>query len=349
MGGYEVISPAPRGRWRALLAEDPDALPTQGPEAVDAMCARSLWRDASRLYTTDEGRSFVLPMARLGPAGPLAVEGSPRHGWGYGGVVAPGGVTRADLDIVARDLAAHRVLRRTIRPNPTQVEVWRSFTGMRRVASDAHVIDLAPGLDVVYKGFNRNARRNIKVAENAGVVTEIDRTGRLLDEFFDLYNMSRSRWAHQQHEPQWLARVRYGRQDPIKKWRLICSHLGPQCAVMIARVGTRPAAGGIILFGENTHFTRAAMDLDIAGPTRATDALEWEAVKEACATGARWYQMGHSSSPGVAAFKERFGAARIDYDEFVSERLPMTRINDTLRSVVKRIVRFDADATGPPA
>ena len=128
MGGYQVISPAPRGRWRALLAEDPDALPTQAPEAIDAMCARSWWRDASRLYTTGEGRAFVLPMVRLGPAGPLAMEASPRHGWGYGGVVAPGGVTLADLDIVARDLAAHRVLRRTMRPNPIQLEAWRGFT-----------------------------------------------------------------------------------------------------------------------------------------------------------------------------------------------------------------------------
>ena len=220
---------------------------------------------------------------------------------------------------------------------------------MKRVTSDAHIIDLAPGLDVVYKGFNRNAKRNIKIAEKAGVAVEIDRTGRLLDEFFDLYNLSRSRWAHQQHEPQWLARIRYGRQDPVKKWRLICDHLGPQCAVMIARVGTRPAAGGIILFGENAHFTRAAMDLEIAGPTRATDALEWEVIKEAVASGARWLHTGHSSSPGVSAFKERFGAVRVDYDEFVTERLPVTRLDKLLRSAVKRVVHFDADATGPPA
>ncbi len=118
---------------------------------------------------------------------------------------------------------------------------------------------------------------------------------------------------------------------------------------MIARVGTRPAAGGIMLFGQNAHFTRAAMDLEIAGPTRATDALEWESIKEACASGARWFQLGHSSSPGVAAFKERFGAVRVDYEEFVSERLPITRVDKMLRSAVKQIVRFDEDATGPPA
>ena len=91
------------------------------------------------------------------------------------------------------------------------------------------------------------------------------------------------------------------------------------------------------------------MDIDIAGPTRATDALEWEAIKEACAVGARWYQMGDSSTPGVAAFKERFGAVQVDYDEFVSERVPLTRVDQMARAAVKRLVGFDEDATGPPA
>ena len=87
------------------------------------------------------------------------------------------------------------------------------------------------------------------------------------------------------------------------------------------------------------------MNQELAGPTRATDTLEWGVIKEAATTGARWLQTGHSSTPGVAAFKERFGAVRVDYDEFVVERVPITRADTAIRSVVKRAVRFDEDAT----
>ena len=342
---YKVVSPAPRARWRELLGQDPDALPSHAPEFIDAMCARSLWRDASRLYMTDEGRSFVLPMVRFGPARRFfAVEASPRPGWGYGGIVAPGGVTSADLAVVADDFARHRPLRRTIRPNPSQVEAWSTFTGMQRVPTMAHVIDLESGLDDVYKRFNRNAKRNIKIAEKAGVVVEIDRTGRLLRDFFTMYEMSSSRWASQQNEPQWIARLRYHHQDSIEKWQTISEHLGPRCAVLIARVDGQPAAGGILLFGADAHYTRAAMNAELAAPTRATDALEWEVIKEASASGARRLHTGHSATPGVAAFKERFGAVRIAYDEFFSERLPFRRADAAIRSVVKRTIGFDEEA-----
>ncbi|HEX5095173.1 MAG TPA: hypothetical protein VFX21_04140, partial [Acidimicrobiia bacterium] len=138
---YKVVSPAPRARWREVLLQDPDALPSHSPEWTDAMCANSRWRDASRLYITNEGRSFVMPMVRFGPLRRfLAIEASPRPGWGFGGIVAPGGVTSADIAVVADDLAHRRPMRREIKPNPVQVDLWRGFTGMRRVPTEAHVI-----------------------------------------------------------------------------------------------------------------------------------------------------------------------------------------------------------------
>jgi hypothetical protein len=253
-------------------------------------------------------------------------------------------VTSTDLAVLADDFGRRRPLRRSIRPNPAQVEVWRSFAGMERVPTVAHIIDLEPGLDAVYKRFNRNAKRNIKIAEKAGVVVEIDCTGRLLHDFFAMYEMSSSRWARQQNEPQWIARLRYGHQDPIEKWQTIAGHLGPKCLVLIARVDGTPAAGGILLLGTDAHYTRAAMNAELAAPSRATDALEWQVIKEATASGARRLHTGHSATPGVAAFKERFGAVPVAYDEFIVERVPFRRANAAVRSVVKRAVGFDEEA-----
>jgi hypothetical protein len=138
-------------------------------------------------------------------------------------------------------------------------------------------------------------------------------------------------------------------RDPRRKWERVTEYLGPDCYVLIAWHDGRPAAGGIVLLGTNSHFTRAAMDREIAGPVRAADALEWAAIQASSARGARWYQMGESSTPGVAAFKERFGAVRLVYDEFISERIPLARFDHHVRGLVKRIVGFEEDLAAPPA
>ena len=59
-----VVSPAPRSAWRELVAADPQAMPTQSPEWLDALCADGRYVDASRLYRTADGGSALLPLAR---------------------------------------------------------------------------------------------------------------------------------------------------------------------------------------------------------------------------------------------------------------------------------------------
>ena len=115
-----VLSPAPRDVWQDQYESDPDALVTQSPAWLESMCALGGWEDASRLYETSRGRLLVLPMARrlgLG-SGPLALQSSYGEGWGMGGLLATGGVTREDVDAVAHDLIARAGIRTLIRPNP---------------------------------------------------------------------------------------------------------------------------------------------------------------------------------------------------------------------------------------
>ena len=64
-----VISPAPRDEWRAVVANDPTALPEHAPEWVDALCAAGSYRDASRYYRHSDGREFVLPLVRRTTSG----------------------------------------------------------------------------------------------------------------------------------------------------------------------------------------------------------------------------------------------------------------------------------------
>ena len=56
----QAVSPAPRDRWRRVMAADPHAMVTQSPEWVDVMTATSNRRDASIWFKTADGRELVL-------------------------------------------------------------------------------------------------------------------------------------------------------------------------------------------------------------------------------------------------------------------------------------------------
>jgi hypothetical protein len=339
----DVVCPAPRADWDAARADDLDALPTQSPAWLDAVCASGAWTDASRLYRAADGRRVVLPMVRRRAAGPLGVEASQPTHWGFGGIVADGGVTGADVDLVLRDLGQRRVAWQGIRPNPRHGRLYAERIPRHGVVIDrcAHVLDLAGGADVVWKGFADSRRRAIRKAEKSSVEVELDTTGRLLPEFFSLYAQNEARWAEQQHEPAALARFRTRFRDTIGKWQGIARHLDGGCHQYLARLDGRPIASIIVLFGGNAHYTRGAMDKDLAGPVRANDLLMWRAIQDACAIGAPSFHLGESGrSPSLSDYKERFGARPHEYPELRIERIPVTTVDRAARSVVKRAIGF---------
>jgi hypothetical protein len=339
----DVVCPAPREAWNSTCLEDPDVLPTQQPAWTDAVCASGRFVDASRLYRIPDGRRLVLPMVRQRIGGSIGVEASMPTHWGFGGLLADGGVTGSDVRLVLDDLAARRLLRQSIRPNPRHGGLYAEHAPPGSISIDrrAHVLDLAGGADVVFKGFAESRRRAIRKALRAEIEVECDTTGRLLPEFFELYASSEARWAEQQHEPAALARFRTRFRDTIGKWQTIARHLDGGCRQWVARHEGRPVASIIVLFGVNAHYTRGAMDKERAGPLRANDLLMWHAIQAACAIDAASFHLGESGTSGsLSDYKERFGARPFDYPELRLERLPITRADAAARTVVKRVIGF---------
>jgi hypothetical protein len=327
----------PRAIWASVAANDPEVLVTQTSAWMDAVCRSGRWRDATRQYEVD-GRRIVVPLARRVPAlAALTVDASPPTGWGFGGLIADGGVRAEDIEMVLADLTRRPGLRLAIRPNPLQRGRWENVAGIP-IRRRAHVLDLRPGTDAIWASMR--ARTQIRKAQRH-VDIETDTTGRLLPVFFDLLHLSRERWARQQHEPMWLAHWRGRRLDPLAKWRRIAAAIGDRCRVSIAWTKGRPAAGLIVLQERNAHYTRGAMDYELAAPTAASVGLQWKAICDAADAGCRWYHMGETgTSQSLSRFKELFGAQPHDYMEYRFERLPFTRVDRAARSVVKRLVGF---------
>lgn len=340
-----VMSPAPRAVWEAVIASDPNALVSQTPAWIDFVCSAGGYEDASRLYELPGGRRLVLPMVRRRhvPA-LLAIDSSLPPAWGTGGILAPGGITFADVAAVFSDLAGGSVLRTSLRPNPLDAEAWSAARPPDAVIVPrrSHVLDLEGGFARVWQErFKSVARTAVRKAERSGLVVERDTTGRLVPVLYDLFERSLPRWADKQHEPHLMARLRGHRRDPRRKFELMAQMLGEACRIWVAWSGGRPAAAILILQAGNANYTRGMMDKEVAGPTRANYLLHRLAIEDACAAGCRYYHMGESgSSASLAQFKTRFGARPVPYAEYHLERVPITAIDTGTRGVVKRIIGF---------
>jgi hypothetical protein len=330
---------------------DPYAIPYQSPAWFDCLCAVGGFTDASRYYETDDGKRLIMPLVRRSYLpGPLAIQDSLPNGWGMGGLLSSAPFTPEDARLVLRDLAQMPALRTSIRPNPLLAEAWAAakLPGMVAIPRVSHVLDLAGGADAVWtKKFSTNTRNMLRKAQKSNIEVESDTAGRLVPVFYDLLRLSFDRWAQQQHEPRWLSRLRNENRDPLRKFQAIAANMGDACRFWVARIQGQPVAAIMVLQGTNVNYSRGAMNKALIGTSRANELLQWLAIEEACRVGARHYHMGETgTSTALAAFKGKFGADPISYEEYRVERLPITQAEKALRGAFKRAVGFK-DYTNP--
>ena len=315
-----VTTPPARATWTEILDES-DALAFQTPSWLDCICELTGYRDASRLYVTEEGRTILLPVV-VGPALSSGVveEMSLPYGWGFGGLIAPGGINERDVEAVVGDLLSRPERRVSVRPNPLHVSTWERAAGERvqRVSRLAHILALDGGPEEVWeKRFRGATRTAVRKAERSAVVVEADSTGRLVPAFYELYHRSVQRWARQSGELRLRANWRRLRQEPLRRYRVVADRLGEDCRIWLASVDGQPAAAIVVLTqGQNASYWRGAMDEKLAGPACANQLLQWQAIEHAASSGCRHYHMGDSGSAGVSLFKAQFGAQPHPYFEY---------------------------------
>ena len=331
--------------WRDALRVDRDALVSQTPDWMDCVCASGRYDDATRAYRTADGHHLVLPLARRRLPGIPAVAASMPFGWGTGGLVSSRGhVLGDDVAAVLAEVVAQRALVFGVRPCPATAPVWadsvpESVTQTRHMTQS---VDLTGGFDVVWRRVAATVRSHCRKAERKGVTVERDDTGRLVAVFDALYRTSVDRWAHQQHEPLWLARWRACRRDPPEKFQTVARLLGPRCRVWVAWRGGAPLAALVILIhGQHASMWRGAMDAAASRGTGATELLHRSAIAEACAEGRRFYHLGDSApSSALAHTKRKLGANDLHYSGYRFERVPLTAAERVLRAQVKRVIGF---------
>lgn len=355
-GHHTVTSPAPREVWKALYRADEKAVVSQSLAWRDSLFADGRYRDASLLYEFPSGRQILMPMARrrVQPPGTTAIASWPQV-WGIGGPITPDGqVSPAEAAAVLHDVAQRGTLSATVTLRPDADQNWLSQARQFRVEDrGCYVVDLDGGFgDVWQHKFRSNTRRAVRKAERSGLEIEVDRSGRLLDVFFDLYQKSLLRWAAAQHEPLWFTRLRMNRvcYTTPEHLAVVSRHFGADCAVWVARYRGQPAAANIVLrAGAYVKAWRGAMDKEIAAPVCATEFLDRLAIEDACQEGYRFYDLG-GAKPGssLARFKENLGATlRFTY-ELRAERLPVFRARRFSAEAVSALVSRSTPGTLRP-
>lgn len=345
LSGAVRAGEASRSVWQHLMEADPEAMPYQSPEWAAAACRSAGFVNITRHYRTADGADFVMPLLR--PARlPRRLSGaySMPPAWGIGGLLGETAPTADLIRAVFEDLENLGTLSVRIRPNPRQDDVWAAARPAHvvRMERRAHVIDLRRGFDeLVQNGFSSRCRRAAAKAERNGIEVEFDGTGALLDTYYSLYERSLTRWAAKQNEPAWLARWRGRRRDPLHKLQAASEELGEAFQVGIVRMDGQPAAGLILLLGQNANDARGAMDASLVGNSGANELLQRTALERAANAGCKIYHMGESGfSATLAHYKEKFGALPVDYAEYQFERLPISKVDRAARETVKKLIGF---------
>jgi hypothetical protein len=328
--------------WHSILESDPWALPEQTPEWLGAITAGGDFEDVSRLYTLADGRRFVLPLLRRrGLVGAGGWMQSPPQAWGMGGPVGPG-LDAQVTEMIVRDLATLGAVRVSVRPDPVTGSLW-PLTHPRLVRKErrAHVLELSGGMDTLEAGYSSSTRQNIRRALRRGVEVRLAHGGEFLMLHHELFLKSVDRWASTQREPRVMARFRAQRRDPLRKLESMADHLGERFCNFVAFHDGVAVASIIVLLGRTAHYTRGAMDSELAGPLRANELLHSRAIQHAVDSGCSRYHMGEScGSASLSRFKEKFGAVPHAYAELYLERLPLTAVDTAARQLVKRVVGF---------
>jgi hypothetical protein len=343
---FTVRSAAPRDIWNDLIEQDDEAVPYQFPEWTDAICNDGAYEDVSRFYEFADGCRIIVPLVRRRMLGAKSFSaGSLPSSWGMGGALMSRKAGAVHVAAVAANLAKLPYLQLVLRPNPRRGQIWADAMNRQNVHSKsrlAHVIDLSGGYEnLAAKVFTKETRRRIRKAEANGITIKCSTNGDLVPVLYDLLEKSVLRWAKQQNEPLWLAQWRFHRRDPIEKFYGISRNLGSRCRIWAAWYEGKPVAASLVLIGRNANDSRGAIDREALGTSGANDLILKHSIEDACRSGCRYYHLGESgTSQSLAHFKERFGAVPHQYAEYYFEKLPLSKMDTSARSLVKRMIGF---------
>lgn len=162
-----------------------------------------------------------------------------------------------------------------------------------------HTIDLAAGIDAVFKRLDGSVRRGVKRAEGAGLKAEFSSEPDAVKTYYDLHCLTRKRHG--------LPPQPYSFFENIQKYILQPGH----GFVGVVRLNGQAIAGAIFFhYGRQALYKFGASDYAFQ-QTRANDLLLWSCMRLCAERGAATLHLGRTSlsNSGLRRYKTNLGAS----------------------------------------
>lgn len=171
-----------------------------------------------------------------------------------------------------------------------------------RASGFRHILQLDPDPDNMLRGFKREVRKAIRLAERSGItVTRAEQEHDLTRTFYGLHTATRRRLG---------VPVQSRRYFSLLWQRVVEPGLG---FLLIARAAGQPVAAALFLTLNRTIIAKYGASDAAAWRMRPNNAVYWDAISWACENGYSTLDFGRTDAAdeGLRTFKRRWGAEEV--------------------------------------
>lgn len=315
-----------------IVSRCPSAYFVHSPRFMD-FCVQALPNatDCSLGFVFDDGTKGFIPFVGRSHTRDLLYNYESSF-LGYGGLITEKQIDKdryqEAMDAALTEIYKQRHYQILISTKPADGSAEFSPISKRLVSwtkenTNTHIVELNPDYEKVYEQFKYFRKKNIRTSERAGVEVKLVSNDDELEEFFVIYRDRVRRWGKS-------ARTNFDRRFFQAAYQTMCADRRMQ--LWIASHNKHIYAGAIILYqGQSVHaWLSASLEDDSHRPYSY---LQTAIIKDACARGLTFYDLGRSISGGVARFKEGFGATLKPFNIY----LGYDRIMQGFLSVYKKV------------
>lgn len=301
----ERVAEAGRAEWQEACERSPHATYFHSPRWADLFCRGSGGRaePAALSVAFDDGARAVIPLVRTRRLRGLLGANLCTAGTNYGGWISAGPLREEHARLLAERIASIRDV--VWRENPFDpLQSALPMPGARK--EQTQVIDLARGMETLYKETTHAHKKALKKAEREGVTVREASGEPDWRAYFDVYRAALEEWSRQ--GPEKRTRARYG----WDLFGLLLAEPSENEKLWVAEKDGRIVAGIICFYWSGRHLvTWHAAALAEFNPFRPNNALYWEIIRDGERRGFSWFDFNPSGGyEGVVSFKDNFGGEK---------------------------------------
>jgi lipid II:glycine glycyltransferase (peptidoglycan interpeptide bridge formation enzyme) len=258
---------------------------------------------ATQAFELDDGEIAIFPLVASKERNRFFLWFESVYLGSYGGPIANRALTPNEMQEIFRLLFSYRVANLHLIENPFASHQYPDY--LKSSTQFTHLLKLGD-IENVTKTIEKDRRRQIRKAEEAGLSVTIAENESDILEYYKVYEDTLKRWGDK-------TLVRYS-QDLF----LNLFHHGSQSVrFWLCKLNDKLISGKIRFYHNNTIISWHGASLESFKNYHPDPFLVYEVIKDGCIHGYQFLDMGPSGNlKGVENFKDEFGAEKLFFKSF---------------------------------